>query len=262
MALPGLAGKTVVITGAASGQGLAEALLLVASGASVVATDLAETAPVELAHPGISYHRLDVSSPDDWERLAGRLTKNELPVDGLVNNAGVPFRARLGEIKLEDWNRVIAINLTGPMLGIQAMLPFMPRGASIVNVGSSAALTPHHTVAYTASKWGLRGLSAVATTEFGSRGIRTNIVHPGYIQTTMMMSAPAIMAEAQIALTPLERLGQAGEVAAVVCFLLSDLASYISGAEIPVDGGFTSSMGVKVMSDAIRSSPDRPEHHR
>jgi 3alpha(or 20beta)-hydroxysteroid dehydrogenase len=255
--LPGLQAKTIIVTGAASGQGAAATLVLLASGADVIALDLADSAP-HLAEravglPGaLRYHRLDVAAEPDWDALVAELGDTE--ISGLVNNAGIPFRARLGEVELADWNRVIAINLTGPMLGMQAIVPLMKSGASIVNVGSSAALTPHYTVAYTASKWGLRGLSAVAATEYGSRGIRTNLVHPGYIETPMMANAPASMTAAQLALTPLERTGQPEEVAAVVAFLLSDMASYINGAEIPVDGGYASSSGVKYMSDTIRKA--------
>jgi 3alpha(or 20beta)-hydroxysteroid dehydrogenase len=258
--LPGLGGKTILVTGAASGQGLAVSLILVASDAQVIGLDLGESAPELVGGaaklPGtLRYRRLDVSIKDDWDALASELGGTE--IHGLVNNAAVPFRARLGDVELADWNRVIAVNLTGPMLGIQAIAPLMKAGASIVNVGSSAALTPHYTVAYTASKWGLRGLSGVSAMEFGARGIRTNLVHPGYIETPMMAKAPASMTDAQLALTPLARIGQPEEVAAVVAFLLSDAASYINGAEIPVDGGFTSSGGVKFMSDVIAKSPNR-----
>lgn len=255
LALPGLVGKTIVITGGAGGQGIAASLVLAASGARVVATDLAENAPHELLRHGlpgtIDYRRLDVASETEWSELADWLGERRAGLQGLVNNAGVTLRSRLGDLDLADWNRVLAINLSGPMLGIQAMLPLMGSGASIVNIGSAAALTPHYPAAYTASKWGLRGLSGVAATEFGPRGIRVNLVNPGYIETPMMASAPAAMVDAQLALTPLERTGQAEEVAAVVAFLLSDAASYVTGAEIPVDGGFTSSRGVKYMADAI-----------
>jgi 3alpha(or 20beta)-hydroxysteroid dehydrogenase len=256
--LPGLAGRIVVVTGAAGGQGLAESRLLVENGAHVVVADLADEPGDEVralrdAGPGsVRYHRLDVSSPAEWEELAGSLAGE--PVRGLVNNAGVPFRGRLGGLPLEDWNRVIGVNLTGAMLGIQALLPLMGEGSSIVNVGSSAAVTPHYTAAYTASKWGLRGLSAVAAVEFGARGIRSNIVHPGYIETPFMAAAPAAMTAAQLALTPLERLGSPEDVAAAVVFLLSDAARYITGAELAIDGGYAAGGAVKYMSDALRDA--------
>lgn len=255
MSLPGLDGKIVVVTGAARGQGLAEAQLLLTSGATVIACDLPTEAPSALAKKTDAHYRtLDVTSESGWSDLAGWLKAEFGRVDGLVNNAGVPFRGRIGEIERADWDRVFAINVTGAMLGIQALEPLMGPGSSIVNIGSSAGLNAHHTVAYTSSKWALRGLTHVTATEFGPRGIRTNIVHPGYIATEMVAAAPPAMIDAQLALTPLERLGQPDDVAAVVAFLLSDAASYVNGAEIPVDGGFTSSAGVKYMSDTIKNS--------
>ena len=123
---------------------------------------------------------------------------------------------------------MLAVNLTGPMLGIQALAPLMGERSSIVNIGSSAALNAHYPVAYTSSKWGLRGLTHVAATELGPRGIRVNIVHPGFIETPMTANAPAVMRDAQLALTPLERVGSADEVARVVVFLLSDAAAYVT----------------------------------
>jgi len=261
LVMPGLTGKVVVLTGAAGGQGLAETAVLLASGAHVVATDLAEAMPdalaaLDSAHPGqLDYVQLDAASEADWAKLAAFIEAKGKGIQGLVNNAGIPFRGRIGEMTVEGWNKTIGINLTGPMLGIQALMPFMKQGMSIVNIGSAAGLNAHHTVAYTASKWGLRGLTHAVATELGRFGIRVNIVHPGYIETPMMAGANPIMTKAQLALTPLERTGQPEEVAAVVCFLLSDAASYVSGAELPVDGAFTSSAGVKYMSDLIRNNP-------
>jgi len=258
--LPGLTNRVVVITGANGGQGTAETQLLLASGAVVIATDVQPEASAVLsaagkAHPGqFHYLPLDVASLDGWNAVAQYIREADLRVHGLVNNAGIPWRARIGAVELEDWNRVIGINLTGTMLGMQMVLEFMTEGGSIVNIGSAAAVTGHHTAAYTASKWGVRGLTHVAATELGPRGIRVNLVNPGYINTPMMAAAPAIMTEAQLALTPLERIGEPEDVAAVVGFLLSDISGYVSGAELPVDGAFTSSKGVKYMSDLIKKN--------
>jgi 3alpha(or 20beta)-hydroxysteroid dehydrogenase len=244
------AGRTVVVTGAARGQGRALAELLALRGDRVVALDLPETA--EFSHSAVEYRRHDVSDENAWGALATSLA--DRPVHGLVNNAGVTLRDRLGDIDRADWDRVLAVNLSGAMLGIQSLVPLMPAGASIVNVGSTAALVGHYPAAYTASKWGLRGLTHAAATEFGPRGIRVNIVHPGFIETEMTASAPAAMVEAHLELTPLERAGRAEEVASVVAFLLSDEAGYLTGTEIPVDGGFASSRGGKLISDRLRTA--------
>ena len=251
----GLRDRTIVVTGAAGGQGLAAALLLDEAGARVIATDIADAAPA-LAGTRVTYRQLDVADEAGWQAFAADLTADlgGTPLRGLVNNAGITHRTRLGQTERTDWDRVIAVNLTGPMLGIQALAPLMGEGSSIVNIGSSAALTAHYPVAYTSSKWGLRGLTHVAATEYGPRGIRVNIVHPGFIETPMTANAPSAMREAQLELTPLERFGSPDEVARVVVFLLSDAAAYVTGAEIPVDGGSTSSAGVKYMSDRIAQS--------
>ncbi len=247
------AGKVVVLTGAAGGQGLEEAAWLVREGAHVVATDVHEETPAAPQGTGTyTYRRLDVSRQDDWESLTAWIRDEHGRVDALVNNAGITFRERIGEIRVEDWNRVLGVNLTGALLGIQALLPLMPRGASIVNIGSVASLTGHYPVAYTVSKWGLRGLTHVASLELGGRGIRVNAIHPGYIETPMTATAPRAFLAAQLAETPLGRAGRPEDVAPLVVFLVSDESSYLSGAEIPVDGGFTAHGGAKSLSDALR----------
>ncbi len=183
-------GKVVVVTGAAGGQGAAEAIALAREGATVIATDLHEEDPQLGA--GIAYRRLDVSRAGglagarhvaDRRRTAASTAWSTTPASRSAS--------RLEEIELADWNRVIGINLTGALLGIQTVAPLMPAGGSIVNVSSIAGLSGHFAVAYTVSKWGLRGLSRVASLELGARGIRVNTVLPGFIETPMTASAPA-----------------------------------------------------------------------
>lgn len=241
--------RVVVITGAARGQGRAEAEALAEAGARVVACDIAWPADDPTAAPMVR-RELDVTVPEQWASLAEWIHSEYGVVHGLVNNAGLAFRARLGEIELEDWDRIFRVNVTGAMLGIQAMTPLMKDGGSIVNIGSLAAVTAHPAVAYTASKWALRGLSRVASMTLGDLGIRSNLVNPGFIATSMTDATPTVFRSANIQNTSLARPGGVEDVVPVVLFLLSDESSFMTGAEIAVDGGQWGHAGAKAIFDA------------
>ena len=235
-----LAGRTVVVTGAASGIGAAVVAAVTAEGGTAVGVDREAT-------PGV--RSLDVRDEDAWADLAGEVAG---PVHGLVSCAGVTRRARVGAASVADMRDAHDVNVLGPLLGIQTLAPLMPAGGSIVTIGSLAALQGHYPVAYTTSKWAVRGLTHTAALELGERGIRVNAVHPGFIETAMTASAPVAFREVSVAATPLGRVGTPEEVASVVVFLLGDGAAYVTGAEIPVDGGVASHAGAKAVSDALR----------
>jgi len=230
--------STIIVTGAAGGIGAATVELLRAAGEHVIAADIAADAE----------QHLDVADPQSWATLVKDIKR----VDGLVNAAGVTHRARIGAVPAAEFERVLAVNTGGPLHGMQAVAPLMPRGGSIVNIVSLAGLTGHYTAAYTASKWALRGLSRVASMELGGQGIRVNAVFPGYIETPMTASAPEPFLRASVEAAPLGRAGHPEEVAELCRWLLSDSAAYINGAEISIDGGTAAHAGAKLLSDALR----------
>src|SRR3954449_5920504 len=242
-------GRVVVVTGASQGQGAAEARALRDAGASVIAVDVRD--PVERLDD-VDYRQLDVSSAGDWAALAADLDV----VHGLVNNAGITHREPLWEVTPADLERVLSINLSGPLYGIQALAPRMTEGGSIVNVASLAALTGHFATAYTASKWGLRGVSRSACAELGPLGIRVNTIFPGAMAAPMT-ATPQALTDRLIADIPLGRPGTAEDVAPLVVFLISDQSSWISGAEIAVDGGQAAHGGMKGLGDLVRAERAR-----
>ncbi|RYP84016.1 SDR family oxidoreductase [Nocardioides guangzhouensis] len=250
-------GKVVVVTGGARGQGAAEVAALARAGATVVLTDVLDEEGEALAKTLVAaglaaaYRHLDVRDADGWEALADDLRSTYGRVDALVNNAGVAGRDRLPDVDLETWHRTFDINVTGPLLGIQALVPLMPAGSSIVNVCSVAALSGHVAAAYTASKWALRGLSRTASLELGARGIRVNAVMPGLVETPLMANASPAFRAAAVAEVPLGRTGTVDDVAPLMVFLVSDDAAYMNGAELVVDGGLTAHVSHKGIADAI-----------
>ncbi|WP_424467410.1 SDR family NAD(P)-dependent oxidoreductase [Pseudoclavibacter helvolus] len=250
---PGASVAPIVVTGAASGIGAAVVERLLAGGISVIAADRAWPADAP-DQPGLQRVVLDVRDPVGWTavaELAAASTAAAGALAGLVNAAGITRRARLPKVTTEDFELAFAVNATGPALGIQALAPLMGSGASIVNVGSAAAVTAHYAVAYAASKWALRGITKTAAMELGPRGIRVNIVHPGYIETPMTASAPEAFRDINTELTPLGRTGSPAEVADVIASLLSSATSFMTGAELAIDGGLTSHGGGLPIARAI-----------
>ena len=241
-----LDGRVSLVTGAAGGQGEAEARLLALEGSRVYVADVldaqgsAVAASIEDAGGEASYLHLDVGEADAWAQVVRQIQAQTGRLDVLVNNAGVGFRHGFMETDLADWDRVIRTNLTGPFLGMRAMAPVMRDGGggAIVNIGSASSLVGHPATAYSASKWGLRGLTKAAAMEFADWNVRVNVVHPGIIPTPMVAADTAFL-DAMVDATPMGRVGTPQEIAKVVLFLVSDDSSFVTGADLAADGGLT-----------------------
>ncbi len=237
-----LTGKVALVTGGARGMGAAEARLFVASGAAVMIGDVLHEEGRALAAElgdAARYVALDVSSPDAWARAVAEVQAWQKRLDILVNNAGLINRTGIADTPLDRWNALLAVNLTGAFLGMQAAAPLMREGGggSIVNIASLAGFTGHTDPAYTSSKWALRGLTRTAAMEFVGDRIRVNTVCPGLILTELTAHSPHV--QPLVDMVPMQRPGTMEEVARLVRFLASDDASYITGEDHLVDGGFT-----------------------
>jgi len=242
-------GKSAVVTGGARGQGAAITRLLLAAGALVYVLDrlpLSDPAWSVLrdhaaTQPGVLVAlQADIADAASWEDVAARVRDGARPLLGLVNNAGITGpRNTVTQTVPSDWAQVMNVNLTGAFLGIRALAPLMPRGASIVNVSSTVGLTGYYSAAYSTSKWALRGLTKSAALELASAGVRVNCVCPGVVDTDMIRTH-AVLVEALRNIIPMQDMAVPEQIADVLLFLLGPQASYITGADIAVDGGVSS----------------------
>ncbi|MBN9483558.1 MAG: hypothetical protein BGO70_13830 [Bacteroidetes bacterium 43-93] len=240
--------KVAIITGAAGGMGATEARLFAQEGARVMATDMQEHKLKEwvdvAAKEGLQiiYAVHNVASRDDWQRVIDETVKHYGGIDILVNNAGIyPAGGTMENTNQEAWDKVLAVNLTGPFMGTQLCLPYLKRSGkgSVVNIDSIAGNVGGNGPAYTASKGGLRMLTKDNAVEFAKFNVRVNSIHPGGVLTPMteaLMQTEAAK-KAMETMCPMGRIGQSIEIAYGALYLASDEASYVTGAELVIDGG-------------------------
>lgn len=234
-----LKGKVVLVTGAASGIGHAVAQLFASEGATVFASDIAS--PALAYSDGIEAVKLDVTSEDHWEKAVDTIFEKTGRLDVLINNAGIIAYEPLHELDLQAWMRMIAVDQTGVFLGMREAIRVMRRqkSGSIVNISSiwgSAAVAGAH--AYHAAKGAVRNMTKNAAMTYVADGIRVNSVHPGFIDTPLTQAQAPELNDVAIASTPMKRGGKPIEVAYGCLFLASDEASYVTGAELAIDGGY------------------------
>jgi len=236
--------KVAFVTGAGQGQGAEHARALARLGARVVLTDLDERgvhAVADRIDGETLVCPLDVGSAGAWAEAMCRAEDRFGRVDVLVNNAGILIKEPLAELTEENLAATLRVNLVGPVFGMKAVIPLMRgRGGSIINIASTAGLAGYPGgLAYSASKWALRGASRSAARELGALGIRVNCVCPGAIDTAMITDETRAGGGA-VAGQPIPRVGTPAEVSTMVAFLASDAARYCTGQDFVIDGGLTS----------------------
>ncbi|MQY02913.1 glucose 1-dehydrogenase [Actinomadura macrotermitis] len=249
-----LDGKVALITGGARGMGKAHVRRFVAEGAKVVFGDVLEEEGGKLAADlgdDVRFVRMDVTDPADWQRAVDTAVEAFGALHVLVNNAGIIRHKTIEEMTLDECRRVIEVNLIGQWLGVKTVTPALRAagGGSIVNVSSTEGfIGASGLAAYSASKFGVRGLTKAAARELGPYGIRVNSIHPGGVLTSMslqedVVAATADSADAFMKALPLGRMGKTREVTGLVAFLASDDSSYCTGSEVLVDGGMLTGAG-------------------
>ena len=244
-----LEGKTAIITGSAGGMGAEEARLFAREGANVVVSDVTdedgETVVRQIADSGgeAIYVHADVTSVESWDSLVKTTVEKYGTIDILVNNAGLSSGYSLDPLDIEGWTRIMDVNCNGVYLGTRAVIPIMQKAGrgSIVNISSIMGFVAGEGghPAYHASKGAVRIFTKATAVRYGPEGIRANSVHPGFMPA--MRSAPALPSDGReelLRLTPLRRIGETIEVAYGVLFLASDEASFVTGTELVIDGGY------------------------
>jgi NAD(P)-dependent dehydrogenase (short-subunit alcohol dehydrogenase family) len=242
-----LAGKVALVTGGASGMGKSEATIFAREGARVLVADVLEAEGKEVAKAigdAARFVKLDVTNEGEWQTAVAAAEREFGKLDILVNNAGISGTYQADLTNTEAWDRVMGINAKGVFFGMKHAVPALKRagGGAIVNISSISGFTGQHGVhmAYNASKGAVRIMTKTAAVQWAADGIRVNSVHPGFMpamRTSVGSANPEWRAKVLRAV-PMKREGRVEEVAHAVLFLASDEASYITGTELVVDGGF------------------------
>ncbi|OWR31894.1 3-beta hydroxysteroid dehydrogenase [Saccharibacillus sp. O23] len=241
-----LQGKTALITGGASGIGLASGIRFAQEGANVVLTDISDAhknealSQIEAAGGKAIFLRHDVTLEEDWQRVFREAEEAFGQVDVVLNNAGIGLRGNVEETSYDDWKKVIDVNLNGVFLGTKyGVIHLKKSGGSIINVSSIEGLIGDPGIAaYNASKGGVRILTKSAALHAAQYKIRVNSIHPGYIKTPMIGSDPEAM-KYLTSLHPIGHLGEPEDVANMALFLASEESKFSTGSEFVVDGGYT-----------------------
>lgn len=232
-------GKVALVTGASRGIGLGIVERFAEEGAVVYAGSTSN--PTGVYPAGVYGVKLDVSSEDDWKRVIAQIIAEQGRIDVLVNNAGIIVYEPVHTLSLDDWNKVVGVNQTGVFLGMREVIPHMQKqkAGSIINVSSiwgKAAVAGAHV--YHATKGAVGIMSKNAAMIYVGDGIRVNSLHPGFIDTPLTQSQDPDMNAFVVASTPMKRAGTPREIANGALFLASDESSFMTGAELVIDGGY------------------------